>query len=198
MKVSKSAITNIKFVLYVLIFGFFMFLFGKSFEAVFIPTVPLSSDFCLDMRSVDLGEGRYFDDCYEFKNEFEKNKFYHNQEMSDRKQYLVVFNILISTAVTFVLIYFFGFLHQRSGKDIGQDLITVFFVSLFLGGFPALIMPLAYDAIIKDPDNFLPEFILDVRDSQVQYLLYKLEFEDDRTGAVFPQQTLCKQHSKQF
>ena len=147
---------NLKHIIPFLIIGsFFIFIISAILSSFFIIVLPLADDWCKDGDMIQIGEDEYEYVCFEFKNEVEELKYYHNKEMLKRNKYLVGLEYVIGYLLTSLCFVFIPKWRKRiSHKDLKTNLL----ISIGVAFAISIVGNLFFSWILPPPVNWFPEF----------------------------------------
>ena len=162
-------------IIYIIITGFVFYLLSAVMSALFIYVLPLAEDFYTDYweNIYEDPEGGISYEFYitEFKNDFEKRKFYHNKAMEKRNTYLIWLNFVIAVVITSVVFYFI----PERRKVSNENSYTGVFISILAMAFcVTFIMPLMFSFILPSPIEWFPKILKDFYENKVNDLLIEL------------------------
>ncbi|NLC67800.1 MAG: hypothetical protein GX754_03220 [Clostridiaceae bacterium] len=103
-----------------------------------------------------------------YDNEFEVNKYFHNERMVKRHTYIFVSMIIVGIIASFLLFYF---IPKWKGVKIEHDDYDHTFSILMLGAFTAGLVPLLFGWILPPPVDWFPNVFREINELQAKELM---------------------------
>jgi len=162
---------------YFLLMGLMLWLIVAVSHGIFVPSVPQAPDYC--GRWVSIPDGVDAPErlagsssiCVEFKNTFERLKYYHNLRMVKRNRILLYIVIGTSVMTSFLVFYVLpmcrksNYFHSHSidlAGIIGLGLLTAF-------------SPILFGVVLPSPSKWAPDTVVKYIDSKRTMEIQKLE-----------------------
>lgn len=165
---------NLKHIIPFLIIGsFIIFIIGAILSSFFIIVLPLADDWCKDGGMIQVGTDDYEYMCFEYKNEAEMIKHYHNKEMQKRNKYLIGIEYAIAYFLTSICFCFIPKLRKKINiADFKRNL----FISLMVAFGISIIGSLFYSWILPAPVEWFPSIFRDMHNEKVDNLLRYINY----------------------
>ena len=157
---------------FLIIGSFIMFIISAVLSSFFIITLPLADDWCKDGDTIQIGEDEYEYVCFEFKNEAEALKYYHNKDMLKRNKYLVGINYIIGYLFTSLC---FCFIPKWRNKINIKNLKVNLLVSIGIAFAISIVGVLFYSWILPPPINWFPEFFRNMNYEKINELNLEIQ-----------------------
>lgn len=165
---------NLKHIIpFLIIGGFLLYIIAATISSFLIIVLPLGEDWCLDGDYLQVSEDEYEYVCFEFKNELEEFKYYHNMEMAKRNKYVYIISFLIAYLLTSFCFCFIPKWRNKISKEVfRKNLLISAGVALaitFLG-------PLLFGFILPPPAEWFPSIFRDMHNEKVDNLLRYINY----------------------
>lgn len=155
-----------------LVLGFFFYVLTSGLKAVYVPVVIMDANWCEEY--VDLGEYGGMR-CNVFKNDLEYEKYVYNEQITKRNQWVLIFCLVVGVFIYYVLHRKLGLLLTKSEKESADSSSRWFVVCFVMSGLAVIIVPLVLGEILPTPDNFLPQFVIDINEVKVEEALRQID-----------------------
>lgn len=159
--------------LYLIISGLVVYLLSAAIDAVFIYTVEMSPDWCVESMDVE-GKYGFHKECIRFKNKIEELKYLHNQTIEKRISKRVYAMFALASIVTLLLMLLAPSHFFDNGNEFLHHKTEVIASAIFYGFLISIIMPLFYGAVFPPPIEWLPHEIIAIRQARVELVLQEI------------------------
>lgn len=149
--------------------GVSIYLLNALWSAMFIVAVPMDDNWCSDAVEHRSGEYKSEWRCVEFKNDLERQKYYHNRRMRQRNTYWVYGMVIFGGVLGVVM---FHVLPRWRGRDTN---VEGFIISIMLGMFVAIVVPNILSWILPAPVEWFPSEITEIAKTRQEEALRRLQ-----------------------
>jgi hypothetical protein len=159
--------------LYLVFAGLFFFLISVTINVIFIPMLDMPEDWCQkwDERNISF---QTQDECVEFRTELDELKYDHNQKMEKRLAAklhgMLIFAVLLTFAI--MLISPGKLVEHRITFENYSGAIAL---AVFYGVIIGFLLPVAFEALLPPPKEWLPDEFYEIRQARIEYVLKQIK-----------------------
>lgn len=158
--------------LYLIFAGLFFFLVSLTFDLIFIPKLDMPGDWCKEWEQKKIGY-QTMDECVEFKTDLDELKYHHNQKMEKRQAAKGHGLFLSATLLTFLIMVL------SPGKFVEHNITFKNYtgavaIAVFYGVIIGYLLPVALEAMLPPPKEWLPNEFYEIRQARIEYVLKEI------------------------
>lgn len=144
------------------------YLLKAALSAVFVVSVPMAPDWCLDYQEIQTGPDDFSYRCVAYKSPLEEAKHRHNLQMIDRNKVLFAIEFVLWFGIAALAFHWVptwkGIRTSVSGGEKFISLGVLAFVVLVVG-------PLVLSWLLPPPVDWFPGVFREINEAQVQEAL---------------------------
>jgi len=166
--------------LYVLFGGLFFYLVSITFELVFIPRLEMPPGWCENWVERRIGY-RTHSECVQFSDTLQELKYRHNQKMEERQKYKTFGIFLGAIGLTFLMMLL------NPSKFFDQTITFesytgIFVVAVFYGVIIGFLLPVAFQALLPSPSEWLPSEFFEIQKARTELILRQITEMSQQTN----------------
>jgi hypothetical protein len=166
--------------LYVLFGGLFFYLVSITSDLVFIPRLEMPPGWCENWVERRIGY-RTHRECVQFSDKLQELKYRHNQKMEERQKYKTFGIFLCAIGFTFLMMLLNP--SKFFDQTITYDSYTgIFVVAVFYGVIIGFLLPVAFQALLPPPAEWLPNEFFEIQKARTELILQQITEMSEQTN----------------